>query len=205
MSTFHHVYGNLLTAKEVSSITGFTLNQLRNWRLESRSHLAPFGSILIGSTSYYREVVVQDWLDENGQQNGVYRMTERDKKFPLNIAVEGDIKRRTAIDTLGGITTENILAWRTKLSAQDRENLNAFMKEYGYPIWRKMRGLAPDAEVLTLGITEQTRFTNVEWFAGWVKAIRMYLNNRNGFGFTEEEVDELPIGALPPTNETKKI
>ena len=77
------VYGELLSSREVSLSTGFTMNQLRNWRLPNRHDLAPFGSIQIGGTSYYREVVVQDWIDEHGNQQGVYVQTARDKKFPI--------------------------------------------------------------------------------------------------------------------------
>lgn len=77
------VYGELLSSREVSLSTGFTMNQLRNWRLVSRHELAPFGHVRIGGTSYYRKVVVQDWIAEHGNQRGVYVQTERDKKFPI--------------------------------------------------------------------------------------------------------------------------
>lgn len=79
----HPTYGELLTAKEVCALTGFTMNQLRNWRTEHRRHLGPFGFLSIGGTSYYRKVVVEAWLQENGPQYAVYHPTEFDKKFPL--------------------------------------------------------------------------------------------------------------------------
>ncbi len=82
----HPVYGELLTAKEVSEATHFTLNQLRNWRNDTRAHLAPFGSIQIGGTSYYRKIVVEAWIERNGTQSAVYRMTDLDREFPLEVA-----------------------------------------------------------------------------------------------------------------------
>lgn len=200
MAMFHPIYGELMTAKEVSLATGHTLNQLRNWRMDSRAHLAPFGSIQIGATSYYRQVVVQDWLDENGQQNGTYKMTDRDKKFPLNVAVEGDIKHREAIRMLSAIVPENVLSVFGRLAKQSSKiamshangSKNRFILEE-FPEWKQYED----------PITQDHRFARPVWFTAMVKAMRLAQNEIAGLGFSEEEVLALPVGDVPPVREVK--
>lgn len=79
----HPIYGEILTAKEVSEITGFTMNQLRNWRIPARRNLAPFGFMSIGASPYYRKVVVEGWLEIHGGQKAEYFPTEFDKNYPV--------------------------------------------------------------------------------------------------------------------------
>lgn len=203
MTTFHPIYGELMTAKEVSKATGHTLNQLRNWRTDAREHLAPFGSILIGATSYYRQVVVQDWIDENGRQDGKYRMTDRDKKFPLNVAVEGDVKRQQATELLAGINAATAFAWREKIAQQyGNQEFMVFMDKYAVPIYTAEY---PDYEPTKYTITTMNRFAYPVWFVGATKASRMLINEKQSLGFTEQEIDALPIGQYPPANEAKRV
>jgi hypothetical protein len=54
------IYGELLTTKEVTSITGFTLNQLRNHR--QRIETSPFSFVRQGGTSWYRKDDIDLWL-----------------------------------------------------------------------------------------------------------------------------------------------
>jgi hypothetical protein len=77
------VFGELLTSKETSELTGFTLNQLRNWRMPARRQLAPFGFLSIGNTPFYRKVVVESWVQEFGPQRPQYFPTGADLNFPL--------------------------------------------------------------------------------------------------------------------------
>lgn len=199
--------GTLIGVAELSAMTGFTPHQIRSWRKPEFQDKAVFEALRDpnSSTVWYRLVDAEDWREAHGKQSFMRAIPAPNAfRSPRVGAQVDDHEKRRALEAIALVNTQTVLDYRTKLSVQDRENLNAFMKEYGYPIWRKMRGLAPDADVLTLGITEKTRFTNVEWFAGWVKAIRMYLNNRNSFGLSEEEVDSISIGALPPATETKQ-
>lgn len=199
--------GTLIGVAELSAMTGFTPHQIRSWRKPEYQDKAVFEALRDpqSSTVWYRLVDAEDWCEAHGKQSFMRAIPAPNAFRSTRVGTEiEDYAKRRAVEALSHVSTETVLAYRTKLSAQDRENLNAFMKEYGRPVWRKMRGLEPDAEVLTLGINEKNRFTNVEWFAGWVKAIRMYLNNRNGFGLSEEEIDALPIGQLPPAAESKQ-
>lgn len=79
----HPKFGELIPAKDVCKMTGHTMNQLRNWRIPARLHLAPFGYVAIGATAYYRKVVVEHYVKENGFSHDSYRTTAFDLKFPL--------------------------------------------------------------------------------------------------------------------------
>jgi hypothetical protein len=201
MTTFHPVYGDLMTAKEVSDVTGFTPNQLRNWRMEARAHLAPFGSIQIGRTSFYRQVVVQDWIDENGRQDGTYRMTDRDRKFPLNVAVEGDIKKRDAMSRIQAVTPENVKSWQDYLFGVDQQRTMHYSNIVKNEFLSELLG----REVgLSNSVSADQRFSEPVWFEAVVPAMRLQLNEMYGLGLSRDEVLSVPIGQVPPIKEVKK-
>ncbi len=186
---FHPIYGELMTAKEVAEATHFTLNQLRNWRNDSRAHLAPFGSIQIGGTSYYRKIVVQDYLDEQGPQSGNYRMTDRDKKFPLNESVSAELGKIDAINTVSRITTENVMNW---LETQLDKNISFI------DTWK-----ATWAELGEEYISKNDASTNYAWYPSAVQTQRLFVSNAQGLGLTVEDIKAIPVGAVPPLNEKK--
>lgn len=198
MGMFHPVYGELMTAKEVSEATGHTINQLRNWRVKSRQHLAPFGSILIGATSYYRQVVIQAWIDRNGRQDGDYFMTELDKEFPLNVSVEGDIKQRQATRLIASINPETVADAHEKLSVLNRPIVMRYANSVKNRFIEEELGHAPED-----AITKDKRFANPVWFTAMTKAMRLAQNEIANLGFTEEEVLAIPVGQVPPLRETK--
>ena len=186
---FHPVYGELMNAKEVSEATMFTLNQLRNWRNDARAHLAPFGSIQIGGTSYYRRIVVQDYLDEHGTQGATYRMTDRDKKFPLGEAVSVDLDRLDAVATLSKITTETVFFWLEK----------QIDKKYSFlHTWKEYWALTGKPY-----IQKDDRMEQLSWFETAVQTQRLYFNDLQGFSLTNEEVMAIPVGAIPPLKEKR--
>lgn len=198
MGMFHPVYGELMTAKEVSEATGHTINQLRNWRVKSRQHLAPFGSILIGATSYYRQVVIQAWIDRNGRQDGDYFMTELDKEFPLNVSVEGDIKQRQATRLIASINPETVADAHEKLSVLNRPIVMRYANSVKNRFIEEELGYAPED-----AITKDKRFASPVWFTAMTKAMRLAQNEIANLGFTEEEVLAIPVGQVPPLRETK--
>jgi hypothetical protein len=65
-------YGTVLTSKETIELTGFTANQLRNWRMPQRRHLAPFGFLQLGNMPYYLEEEVIAYIAEHGKQEIIY-------------------------------------------------------------------------------------------------------------------------------------
>lgn len=186
---FHPVYGDLMTAKEVSDATLFTLNQLRNWRNDARAHLAPFGSIQIGGTSYYRKIVVQAWIDRNGVQSGVYRMTELDKEFPIGDAVIQDISKMDAFATLSKITTETVYHWMLHRLDEGKSFRDAWQNAW--------------ADISDTYLTYHTRLENPEWYRVAVQTQRWLVNNQQGLGLTLDEIKAMPVGAVPPLKEKK--
>ncbi len=50
----HQELGKLYTVNEAIEITGYTLNQLRNWRTPQRRDRAPFGYVQIGHNVFYK-------------------------------------------------------------------------------------------------------------------------------------------------------
>lgn len=71
----HPTFGDLLSSKEVAEITGFTLNQLRNFR--QRIDSAPFGFVRQGGSAWYRKVEIDAWLSRNGPVPWTYIPTRR--------------------------------------------------------------------------------------------------------------------------------
>jgi len=57
-------FGELLSSREVAAITGFTMNQLRNFR--QRVDSAPFGFVRQGGSAWYLKGEIDAWVQENG-------------------------------------------------------------------------------------------------------------------------------------------
>lgn len=190
------IYGELLTSKEVCEVTGFTMNQLRNWRSPNRRDLAPFGFVSIGVSPYYRKVVVQDYLDEQGPQQGVYVMSERDKKFPVAIGETISIERNNAIAVLSKITTENVYAWlENEISKHGIKFTDASWK----PIWKQFDEIDGEQPY----ITYVQRWDAPAWFKRAVLVARGYLAKQQGLEITLEDIGTLDVGNIPPLNEKK--
>lgn len=190
MPHYHPTYGDLMTSKEVSDATHFTLNQLRNWRTDSRAHLAPFGSIQLGGTSYYRKVVVQAWIERNGVQTGVYRMTDLDREFPIAETSIKDLDKSNAIAVLLRVTTENVCSW---LEAQIDKQRN-FVSAVWEPTWKSIR---EDY------VSKNVRWEDHSWFETAVQVQRAYINDQQGYGLSLDEIKAIPVGNVPPLNEKK--
>lgn len=201
MGLFDPTYGELLTAKEVCEATGFTMNQLRNWRLPSRLDKAPFGFVSVGVSPYYRKASVQLWLDKNAGSNVRYTPAGTDLDVPVASAFEGDLDRLNALKRVAVVTPENVKSWQDYLFGVDAQltmrysNLvkNEFLSEL---LGRKV-GLSDS-------IPAEKRFSEPVWFEAVVPAMRLQLNEMYGLGLTREEVLSVPVGQVPPLKETKK-
>lgn len=190
------IYGELLTSKEVCEVTGFTMNQLRNWRSPSRRDLAPFGFVSIGVSPYYRKVVVQDYLDEQGPQQGVYVMSERDKKFPVAVGETISIQRANEIAVLSKVTTENVYHW---LEDQISKRGVKFTDLSWKPLWSGWDELLEPLPY----ITYVQRWDNLAWFKRAVLCARAYVAQEQGFEIDAVEIGKLDVGSVPPLNEKK--
>jgi hypothetical protein len=195
MSTLHAIYGELLTAKEVCDFTGFTMNQLRNWRIPARRSLAPFGFVSIGATPFYRKVVIQDYLDEQGPQQGVYVMSDRDKKFPIAVAESLSLDESMARNALGKLTAATVDSWiNGKLNSAGL----AWVTE-----WKRAWAAIETALGLEPNFTlPQNRWDNPEWWNVAVHAARYLINEEQALGLPVEKV--LAIGGShAPVKELK--
>ena len=70
MATKHPRFGELLTSREVSDLTGYTMNQLRNFR--QRMESAPFGHVRQGGTSWYVKSEIMTWLEGQDEELSKY-------------------------------------------------------------------------------------------------------------------------------------
>lgn len=195
MPTELHPYGTVLSAKEVCEATGFTMNQLRNWRVPARRDLAPFGFIAYGNTPWYRKDVIQDFLDEQGPQQGVYFMTERDKKFPIAVTEARSIAETTGLSALKKITSANVHAWIER-------NLDA----RGLSWVKTWEAAWADVED-TLGVPNnfvipQNRWDHPEWWAIAVHTARKCINDEQDLGFDLAKIIEISTESAPD-KETK--
>lgn len=199
MAIFDPTYGELLSAKEVCSATGFTLNQLRNWRLPARLEKAPFGYVAIGTAPYYRKASVQLWLDNNLNNNVRYVPAGTDKEVPLGVASEGDFEKRKAIGELGQITSETAYGvWYSPIKARNPMEFDKALRERGL-YWRsKITGVPVDE--LTPIVSPQ-RLSQPDWYFGAIPVLRELYASQQGYDLTEDEILSAPLGQIPPLKE----
>ena len=201
MSVFDAVYGELLTAKEVCEVTGFTMNQLRNWRLPNRLDKAPFGFVSIGVAPYYRKASVELWLSQNAGSNVRYTPAGTDLVVPVNVALEGDLDKANALKRVSVITPENVKSWQDYLFGVDlqktAESSNAVKNRF-------LTDLLGREVTMATSVNADSRFNSPEWFTAMVWALRLQLNEMYGLGLSEQEVLDVPVGQVPPIKEIKK-
>lgn len=199
MSIFDPTYGELLTAKEVCLATGFTLNQLRNWRLPARMEKAPFGYVAIGTAPYYRKASVQLWLDENLGSNLRYVPAGVDARVPLGVASEGDYEKRKALGEIAQITSETAYGvYYSPIKARDPQGFANALRERGLYYRAKITGV-PVAELEP--IVSPQRMEKPDWYVGVVPTLRELYAQQQGYDLTEEEILSAPLGQIPPLKE----
>jgi hypothetical protein len=203
MSIYDPLYGELLSVAEVCDVTGLTPNQLRNWRLETRLHLAPFGYVQIGAKPYYRKVTVDAYLEENGGAKRVFKSAGLDVKFPVDEVLAQDDARREALIELASINTANQwLKWTPffgrVLPKTWVEDVNRLQPEL-FAKW------ANTGQEIANYVPYGKRGDHPEqWFVGNVLAFRRMLAELRGWQVTDEEILAMPVGDVPPLKETDK-
>jgi len=171
------------------------MNQLRNWRVPARRELAPFGFVSIGSTPYYRKVVVQDYLDENGVQQGVYVMSDRDKKFPVAVAEAISLDENLARTTLAKLTSANVDSWiNGKLNTAGLTWVAEWKR--AWVTIEQALNLAPSF------ILPQNRWEHPEFWNLAVHSARYLINEEQDLGLTVEKILDLGTSTAP-VKETK--
>jgi hypothetical protein len=199
MAQFDPLYGELLSSREASQMTGLTMNQLRNFRLPERQHKMPFGFLRIGGTALYRKAVIEAWLQENGAITPEYVQAEIDKKVPLNNLQAVDNERRAILARVATITTENsftsMATWAVEQSGL--QNGTAFIHDEGRRLLAIERGLPEWKELpiatITLRESDQEAFWKI-----WTYGVRRAFVVANQLDVTDEEVMKIPVGDIPP-------
>lgn len=106
MSTYHPKFGTLLTSREVSDLTGFTMNQLRYFRQTPEK--TPFPFIRKGQTTLYREQDIQKYVEQNGAIGEEYIVPEGFEPAPL-VNPTYEAKSNKDFTAMAKIVTRN--AW----------------------------------------------------------------------------------------------
>lgn len=166
-------------------------------------HLAPFGYVQIGVKPFYRKVVVDDFVAENGGSQSIYRPTGRDEKFPISEVLQVDDDKRKALMELSSITTANQwLKWtpffgrvapKTWVGDVNRLQPELFAK------WSKSS--QEIANYVPYG--KRGEFAE-QWFVGNVLAFRRMLCDLREWDISDDELFALPVGDVPPLKETDK-
>jgi hypothetical protein len=191
----NELYGDLLTAKEVCEYTGFTMNQLRNWRIPARQDLAPFGYVSIGATPYYRKIVVQDYLDECGPQIGIYVMSERDKKFPIRELQVKSLEENMGNAKLKKITSATVHSW-VDTTFESKGQPWAIVWQSAWATIEQALGLEPKF------ILHWKRWDHPEFWNIAVHAARYIINEEQELGFDLPAI--LALGdSVAPEKEVK--
>ena len=199
MATFDPVYGDLLTAKEASDLTGLTMNQLRNWRLPARYDKAPFGFLYIGTAPYYRKAVILGWLEKNGGSNKRYVPLGIDEDYPIEKTVEGDFEKRKAMGEIAQITSETAYGvYYSAIKARDPQGFATALRERGLYYRAKITGVP--VEGLEVIVSPQ-RLSQPDWYLGVVPTLRELYSQQQGYDLSEEEILSAPLGQIPPLKE----
>jgi hypothetical protein len=199
LPTFDPLYGELLTSREVAERTGFTMNQLRNWRMPERYDKMPFGFLRKGGASFYRKDVIDAWLESNGVVTAEYVQADIDKQVPLNSELANNPEKTKALAELAKITTKNAYTkWATW-----------FTEETGYPdpynsyerwmkeLWSQHTG-EPIENVSVLNYSNRGQDLE-KWWSMWVWSMRKAWVEVHGVDVSDEELMALPIGDVPPS------
>ena len=70
MAQYHPKFGELLSSREVSDMTGYTMNQLRYFRQDHTK--APFPMVKKGNTTLYRLTDIEKYIAEYGTEGEEY-------------------------------------------------------------------------------------------------------------------------------------
>lgn len=205
MTTFHPTYGVLMTPREVSADTGLTMNQLRNWQVPARQAKAPFGFVQIGASPYYRQVVVQAWIERNGGNNVKFIPAGLDNEFPVSDVLEKDVEKQKRLVMLSTITTANqFFRWGSTLGDILQERYGNGIREHSRRLYGMWKGISPEEAAALDHITRGQMAKNLEqYYVGSTLAHRRLWADTQGWDITDAEIVSLPVGDIPPLKETK--
>lgn len=199
MTTYHPRFGELLTSKEVTVLTGLTLNQLRNSR--ARNTGLPF--VKQGGSCWYRRVDVDAWVELNGGAQWEYVVPEGSIESPLENPDATGVRSEHLVK-LAGITTRNSLTkWYSWLLEDSGVEYSvAFNKVREYQIEFHKQATGEDLEELYPSLVEFNLMRKKDPFRFWgafTFAVRKAVADVNGWVVSDEEILGAPVGEVPPS------
>lgn len=198
MSTYHPKYGELLTSREVSDLTGFTMNQLRNQR--TKPETSPIKFVRQGGTSWYRKSDVDAYIEINGGSEWEYIGGPESIATPLmNESAVG--QRKEYLDELSKITTRNAWTkWYTWFTDQSGwKDAYGDTRKWQVELWKLSTGedldeLYPKSAFYKMRSEDPLRFWPSITFA-----MRKAVAQVRGHEITDQEIIEIPVGEVPPS------
>lgn len=196
MSQYNPIYGELLSSREVSEMTGFTMNQLRNQR--QKPETSPFPFVRLGGTSLYRKVDIMKWLEANGGFEAQYVVMEHHKPEPLVISA-GNMEKAQDLSKLKNITTEN--SWTSMATwVTDQSGLPSPTKlihDEGRRLLAIERGVDDPKSFGVPNPDMKARDLEGYWKI-WTYGVRKAFAIANQMDVTDEDIMSIPIGDVPP-------
>jgi hypothetical protein len=203
LTTYHPKFGELYSPKEVADLTGFTANQLRNWR-QRQGETMPFGFIRQGGTSFYRKVVVDAWLEENDGGLAEYIMSDLDKKFPIERELATDREKVENLKKLQGITTANAYLkwyqWYCDSSGLTFSEASNKVEQWQKELWALHTGLPLD-QIGKFPTRKQRGEQPEHYWLGWAWSMRKAYADVYNLDVSNQEILDLPAGEVPPLKE----
>jgi transposase-like protein len=203
LTTYHPKFGELYSPKEVADLTGFTANQLRNWR-QRQGETMPFGFIRQGGTSFYRKVVVDAWLEENDGGIAEYIMSDLDKKFPIERELATDREKVDTLKKLMGITTANAYLkwyqWYCDSSGLTFSEASNKVEQWQKELWALHTGLPLD-QIGKFPTRKQRGEQPEHYWLGWTWSMRKAYADVYNLDVSNQEILDLPAGDVPPLKE----
>jgi hypothetical protein len=203
LTTYHPKFGELYSPKEVADLTGFTANQLRNWR-QRQGETMPFGFIRQGGTSFYRKVVVDAWLEENDGGLAEYVMSDLDKRFPIERELATDRDKVENLKKLSAITTANAYLkwyqWYCDSSGLDYNTTATNTENWQKQFW-SIHTATPLDQVSKPPTRKQRAEQPDYYWLSWCWAMRRAYADVYSLDVSDEEIMSLPSGEVPPLKE----
>lgn len=199
MAHYDPVYGDLLTSREVSDLTGFTVNQLRNQRQRKTSPL-PF--ISDGNTSWYRKSDVMKYLERRGNVVREYYVPEGFDPDPIEQSVV-TLERREHLGQLAKITTANAWSkWTEKLTLNGGMEINEayqFIADEQVRLYKLATG--DDLRQMYGNDVDYPVRKNdpMRYWPSRTYGIRSLARKIYGWDVTDEDILNVPIGEVPPS------
>jgi hypothetical protein len=198
LSTYHPKYGELLTSREVSDLTGFTMNQLRNQR--TKPEASPIKFVRQGGTSWYRKSDVDAYIEINGGSEWEYIGGPESITTPLvNESAVG--QRKEYLDELSKITTRNAWTkWYTWFTDQSGwKDAYGDTRKWQVELWKLSTGedldeLYPKSAFYKMRAEDPMRFWPSITFA-----MRKAVAEVRGHEISDREIIEIPVGEVPPS------